>query len=362
MNQTRSPLHTTGKHDSDAAPCRAPSRRLAAPRRSVVRRRPDPSSGLASPRHLPVLKRHVPAPRFPIALQRFAALRFCVALRLFAALLLLVFGSAHAAPRASARAAARAQRNLTPAQREIERERARLSSSVEEERRDAVARLGAMRRADASRAAAPALRDRAPIVRATAARAVLSLPTEEAAALLLPLVSDRQEKQEFVRREAAYALGETRSRAAVEALTTALARDREAGVRGAAAVALGQIADPRAVPFLSEALGRRVPRSGFLNRITFRRTEENEFVRRAAAVALGQTRSREGVPALVAALSNERAGDDVRREAARALGLIGDPAAIPTLRAALTARDPYLSQIASEALRKLDPTTPARPT
>jgi HEAT repeat protein len=140
----------------------------------------------------------------------------------------------------------------------------------------------------------------------------------------------------------------------VEALATALARDKEAGVRGAAAVALGQIGDEAATPVLTEAIGRRIARSGFLNRITFRRTEENEFVRRSAAVALGQLKSRAAVPALITALANERAGDDVRREAARALGLIGDPTAIPTLRAALATRDPYLSEIASEAIRKLE--------
>ena len=201
-------------------------------------------------------------------------------------------------------------------------------------------------------------RDGAPIVRATAARAVTSLAPDEAARLLLPSLGD---KQEFVRRETAYALGLTRSTLAVEALSTALARDKESAVRGAAAVALGQLADARAVPVLSEALGRRIARSGFLNRITFRKTEENEFVRRAAAVALGQIKSRDGVPALVAALTNERAGDDVRRESARALGLIGDPAAVPALRAAAAAaRDPYLSQLAIEALRKIDPTA-ARP-
>ncbi|HLL76197.1 MAG TPA: HEAT repeat domain-containing protein, partial [Pyrinomonadaceae bacterium] len=177
------------------------------------------------------------------------------------------------------------QSALTPVQREIEKQRARLSSSDTEGRRDAVTRLGAMRRPDASRVAAQALGDAEEIVRATAARAVLSLPSEEAARLLLALLQDRRE---FVRRETAYALGLTRSPSAVEALATALARDREAGVRGAAAVALGQIADARAVPFLSEALGRRIRRPGFLNRITFRRTEENEFVRRAAAVSLGQ--------------------------------------------------------------------------
>jgi HEAT repeat protein len=244
------------------------------------------------------------------------------------------------------------QATLTPQQREIERQRARLASGDVEERREAVTRLGAMARADSSRVAVAALKDKSVIVRATAARAVLFLPAGEAAAALLPLLSD---KDEFVRRETAYALGQTRSRTAVEALATALARDREAGVRGAAAVALGQIGDESAVPVLTEAIGRRIARSGFLNRITFRRTEENEFVRRSSAVALGQIKSRAAVPALISALANERAGDDVRREAARALGLIGDPSAIPTLRAALTARDPYLTEIASEALRKLEP-------
>lgn len=241
---------------------------------------------------------------------------------------------------------------LTPLQREIARQTARLSSGDTEERRDAVTRLGAMARADASRAAVPGLSDAAPIVRATAARALLSLPPDEAARLLLPLLSDK--KSEFVRREAAYAEGLTRSRAAVEQLIALLSSDKEAGVRGAAAVALGEIGDARAVPALSAALGRRVAASGILNRATFRKTEENDFVRRAAAVALGQIKSRDGVPALLDALTNERAGDDVRRESARALGLIGDPSAAPALLAALTARDPYLSQIAAEALKRIE--------
>ncbi|MFN2481592.1 MAG: HEAT repeat domain-containing protein [Pyrinomonadaceae bacterium] len=251
-----------------------------------------------------------------------------------------------------------AQRALTPVAREIERERARLNSSETEERRDALTMLGAMARPDASRAAAAGLTDAAPIVRATAARAVLSLPPDEAARLVVPLLRD---KSEFVRREAAYALGLTRSRVGVGDLIPLVARDKEAGVRGAAAVALGQIGDARAVPALSGALGRRVGASGILNRVTFRKTEENDFVRRAAAVSLGEIGSREGLPALVAALANERAGDDVRRESARALGLIADPSAVPALRAALAARDPFLSEIAFEALRKIDPASATRP-
>ncbi|MGH9943240.1 MAG: HEAT repeat domain-containing protein [Pyrinomonadaceae bacterium] len=251
------------------------------------------------------------------------------------------------------------ERALTPLQREIERQRERLRSSDIEERRDALLRLGALQRPDSSRAALPALTDRASLVRATAARAIIYLPPGEATAWLLPLLRD---KDEFVRRETAYALGETHSRAATAALVTTLARDKEAGVRGAAAVALGSIGDESALAALTEALGRRIDRPGFLNRITFRKREENEFVRRSAAVALGQLGRREAVPALIAALANEKSGDDVRREAARSLGRIGDPAAIPALRAALDAGDPYLSRLAYEILLRLDPQKTARPT
>jgi len=176
------------------------------------------------------------------------------------ALVLFFVGASGAAARLHARAATSfppsSQTSLTPLQREIEHLRARLSSSDTEDRREAVTRLGAMARADSSRAALPALKDAAVIVRATAARAILSLPATEAAAALLPLLAD---KDEFVRRETAYALGETRSRTAVEALATALARDKEAGVRGAAAVALGQIGDPAALPSLRAALATRDP-------------------------------------------------------------------------------------------------------
>ncbi|MDT7602999.1 MAG: hypothetical protein QOF61_996, partial [Acidobacteriota bacterium] len=84
----------------------------------------------------------------------------------------------------------------TPVQREIDKQQTRLASTEAEDRRDAVTRLGAMSRPDASRAAIPGLSDASPIVRATTARAILSLPAEEAARLLLPLLRD---KKEFVR-------------------------------------------------------------------------------------------------------------------------------------------------------------------
>lgn len=251
-----------------------------------------------------------------------------------------------------------AQRDLTPQQQEIKILSARLSSADVDERREAVMRLGALGRPEGSRAAVAALGDTAAIVRATAARAVLSLPPSEAATLILPLLRDRDE---FVRREAAYALGLTRSGTGVSALSAALETDKQPSVRGAAAVALGQLGDAAAVPALAGALSRRLQAPGFFNRLRRRKVEEDEFVRRASAVSLGQIGSREAVPVLVEALSNTRTPDDVRREAARALGLIGDPAAVPALRSVLTHRDPYLSRIAFEALRKLDPPNATRP-
>jgi HEAT repeat protein len=243
------------------------------------------------------------------------------------------------------------QADLTPLQREIKVQTDRLSSGDTEERRDAVTRLGALGRPEASRAAAVALNDSAAIVRATAARAVLSLGGSEAARLILPLLAD---PDEFVRREAAYALELARSPDAVPALITLVESDKKPSVRAAAAVALGQIGDRRAVAALSAALSRLVPASGFFGRAVRRKVEEDEFVRRASAVSLGQIGAREGVPALVEALSNEKTPGDIRREAARALGLVGDSSAVPALRSALTSKDPYLSDIALDALRKIN--------
>jgi len=241
---------------------------------------------------------------------------------------------------------AQSTRNLTPLEIQIEKLKERLGSSEEEERRDALMRLGAIHRVVASRAALPALSDPSPIVRVTAMKAILSLDAAESAAALLPLLND---KDEFVRREAAYALGATRSKTATSALSDLLLNDKEAGVRGAAAVALGHIGDEAGVIPLVGVLAPQLsaPAKGK------RKREENPFVLRAAAVALGQIKSRAGTSALLAVVSNEKLPDDVRREAVRSLGLIGDPAAIPALKTASLSEDPFLAQLAHESLRKL---------
>ena len=239
---------------------------------------------------------------------------------------------------------------LTPTAREIEKQRQRLNSVEEEERRDAVMRLGAMHLPAASRVCLSALADAAPMIRAVAAKAILSLGPEESSRALIPLLND---KDEFVRRETAYALGLTHSRIATSALSDRLVNDKKDGVRGAAAIALGEIADEGAVVTLVAVLAPQSSPQSKGNRK--QKEERNPFVLRAVAVALGQIRSRAGVPALVAALTNEKLPDDVRREAAHALGEIGDPAALPALRTVSSAADPYLSRVAFESLRKISP-------
>jgi HEAT repeat protein len=174
--------------------------------------------------------------------------------------------------------------------------------------------------------------------------AIRSLPPAEATSLLIPLLPD---KLEFVRREAAYALGETHSRTAVTSLIGLLTSDKDAGVRGAAAVALGEIGDESAVQPLSQVLAGRTEKKKKA------KTGDNQFAMRAAARSLGQIKSRSGVDVLIATLANDAIDNDVRREAATALGLIGDSSAGPALQAALAASDPYLREAAREALRLL---------
>ncbi|HEY6804680.1 MAG TPA: HEAT repeat domain-containing protein [Pyrinomonadaceae bacterium] len=229
----------------------------------------------------------------------------------------------------------------TSIQETIEAQRQRLNSADAEERRDALMKLGSMRRPEASSVAMAGLSDAAPMVRAVAAKAILAVGSEQSVPALLPLLND---KDDFVRREAAYALGLTKSRAATSALTGLLVGDKEDGVRSAAAVALGEIGDEAAVISLAGVLA---PEG--------KKREKNGFVMRAAARSLGQTRSRAGVPALVVALGNEKLDGDIRREAAQALGLIGDPSAVSALRTAATSEDPYLAQAAVNSLKKLTP-------
>jgi len=233
--------------------------------------------------------------------------------------------------------------NLTPMQQRIQAQQRRLSSANVEERRDALMNLAAMNHPQAARAAVPALSDPEPMVRVTAAHALRALPATDASAALLPLLSD---KLEFVRREVVRALGETRSKAAVQPLIGLLTSDKEPSVHAAAAIALGKIQDEAAVvPLVNLLTGNGARKKS--------KAREDEFVMRAAAQSLGEIRSRAGVAALAATLSDEKAPIEVRRAAAEALGAIGDASASPALKTATDSADPYLAQTARAALRRL---------
>ena len=238
-------------------------------------------------------------------------------------------------------------RALTPLQLEIQKQQNRLSSAEVEDRRDALIRLGALNHPEASRAATAGLKDALAIVRVTATSAVLSLPKDEAAAALLPLLND---KDEFVRQETAYALGKARSRTAVSGLLDLLAREKKSGARGAIVVALGDIGDEAAVVMLVQLLRPQLSATGSKKQ---KSKKENPLILRAAARSLGQIGNRAAVPALLAIVQDEQAESDVRREAAIALGLIGDASALPTLNGLVSAPDPYLSLAAFEASRRI---------
>ena len=218
---------------------------------------------------------------------------------------------------------------------EIEKQRARLSSSNMEERWDAVIQLRFLNAPESSRIAAIGLNDPVDIIRASAVYSILALPSDEAASLLLPLLND---KSEFVRKETAYALGETRSITAAPKLAAIVSSKKEhLSVRCASVVSLGLIGEASSASTLIQLLQNK--------------KENNEFLIRATARSLGQIRSREAVPLLISLLSNDKTNEDIRREAARALGLIGDSSAIPYLQSAFHSNDPYLSSIAEEALK-----------
>jgi HEAT repeat protein len=122
-----------------------------------------------------------------------------------------------------------------------------------EEKREALFQIRNLKSEAASRVAVPALKDKNEIVRATAARSILALPGDEAAQALLPLISDRKE---FVRKEGAYALGETKSPLAVAPLIERLRKEGKDEVRGAIAFGLGNLGDVRAEEVLMSVLAK----------------------------------------------------------------------------------------------------------
>lgn len=247
-----------------------------------------------------------------------------------------------------------------------------IRTGTTEQKRDALFQIRNFRSEIASRSAIPALTDTDPIVRATAASAVTFLPKPEAITALSSLLAD---KDAFVRKETAYALGKVEHPDAAAPLIALLGRDRDLEVQAAAAFALGSSRNPLALDRLTRVLNQR-PR------------EENEFLRRSAARSIGQIaqslrsgdtyvvtpqnflpekfKTLEGdeiarkhpefkaaAGSLARVLRNKNESDDTRREAAFALGSIGNRDSITVLQTYINSPDPYLAEIAREALAKI---------
>jgi HEAT repeat protein len=247
-----------------------------------------------------------------------------------------------------------------------------LRSGSTEEKRTALMTLRSMHSEEASRIAVIALTDKTPIVRATASSSVVFLPRPEAVAALLPLLND---KDEFVRREGAFALGTVGDASAAPQLVQAMQSDKSLEVRSAAAAALGKTGSPDAVLPLA-AIFSRSP------------SEDNDLLRRSAARSIGQiaqimrsgktrvitpqnflpekykdidsrpspdlsSHFKSAVGVLIHVLENSSETDDTRREAAFALGAIGDRSAESVLTKYTSSTDVYLAEISKEALMKL---------
>lgn len=227
------------------------------------------------------------------------------------------------------------QHNSSSIDSEIAHWSARLKSSSQEERREAAMQLARLKGEAAFSALSSAVNDASPQVRAAVASGLAERGDEAAVPILVTLLG--KDKDGFVRKTVAYALGNFHGSERTAALATAL-RDKELEVRAAAAIALGHHADANALAHLASAL-----------------SDKSDFVRAHAARALGVNgrAAVQAVTALIALLTKDEDAE-VRRQAANALGQIGDRSALPALHRAKRDRDPYLAEIADDAVRLIE--------
>ena len=218
---------------------------------------------------------------------------------------------------------------------EVSRLANQLKSPDEEARRDAAFQLTQLKGDAALAALLSAFTDSSSRVRAAVAAALGERQEQSACSSLASRFS--AEKDKFVRKSIAYALGGFSGSDRMAALVSAL-KDKDQEVRGAAAVSLGDHADAASVTALSSALSDKSP-----------------FVRAQAAHALGVNKrdAMQAVPALINILSKD-SDEEVRRQAATALGQIGDRSALSALERARRDKDPYLVQAATDAIKTVE--------
>jgi HEAT repeat protein len=173
------------------------------------------------------------------------------------------------------------------------------------------------------------LKDRDPLVRSNAVKALGAIQDPRA---VEPLIKVLEDKDPLIQRQAVKALGRINDPRAVEPLIDVLGdKDRRPYVRMSAAEALGWLGDPRAVESLIIALNNN-----------------HWDVRSHAAEALGNIQDPLAVEPLIGALKDEDV--TVRGNAVDALAKIGDPRAVEPLSAALTDKSKLVRQKAGRAL------------
>src|SRR5215510_6302629 len=233
---------------------------------------------------------------------------------------------------------------------------ARLASGNEEQRIDALTRIGALWHniSDSDELAViTALgeclqQDPSPVVRALAARA-LEIAAENRgqirsreAALAALTAALGKERETAARKAIVYALARYPQPQVTTALIPLL-KDKKREVRAAAAYALAENGDPASTQALTEFLRRNGK-------------EDDAFARSQAARGLGRIGDHDAVDPLVEALTRDKS-QEVRREAALSLGKIAtrqDAKAIEALRDATLANDPYLVSAAESAIASIN--------
>lgn len=241
-------------------------------------------------------------------------------------------------------------------------------------KRDALQAIARIKSEEASRLAIPALTDPSELVRATAVGAIVSLPPREVYELLLPLLSARED---FVRRETAYALGDIEYEKVADTLVATYNKNSDREYKAAVLEAVGKTGNTSHFQFLNGVLSKKPQ-------------DKDAFIRRSAARAIGRIAERANglaplkttpenflaskykstatpifanvgsmeslLKTLSKILENRKESPDTVREAAFALGAIGDPSAASILDRCSESTEIYLSEICREARMRIPPT------
>ncbi|MDI6756930.1 MAG: HEAT repeat domain-containing protein [Endomicrobiia bacterium] len=170
------------------------------------------------------------------------------------------------------------------------------------------------------------LKDKDPFIRRSAAEALGSLRDQRAVANLTAALRDIHP---LVRQSSVDSLGVLRAHSAVKQIGELLISDKESQVRQSAALALGYIGNSDGQEYLVKALD-----------------DKEAGVKYSAAASLGQIRSPEAVAALSKALSDSDAG--MRRSALVALDRTEDLSPLSSVRKLLSDTDPVVRALSAK--------------